>query len=206
MKHWIFGIVAVWALVSFSFGQDSQAVWRKATGIVIDVKLENVSLERAVDEVRALSRAADTLETNGKWKGVRIGFDRIRKNEVGKRVTLDLKNVTVADALESVGDATGRRVDYFGDGVVLRKERKEDLDMNSDRLITRCFEISSAVFSGLMSENIDPFGASVENKVKRTRSVTEALGNRGVEFGVGAWVNYSASTGQVIVRNIRKHS
>ena len=200
MNSWFIGVIGFLALTIVLFGQDSQAVWRKANGIVIDVKLENVSLAAAVDAIRKLSRVADTRETDEKWKGVRIGFDRMRANEVEKRVTLDLKSVTVADALDAVGDATGRRVDYFGDGVVLRRVLPGELDQ--DRVVTRWFRIDQGTFPDLIGDDsdvADPFGLTPK-KVKR-RSIQEMFERIGVNFGEDTWVKYLSTTGLLVVRN-----
>jgi hypothetical protein len=196
-------ILSVWMFSSaVTSAQNSSRINRKLDGIILPkVKMENLSLSDAVDQLRELSREFDTMETNPEWEGVRIGFEEARVEEPTRLIALDLENATLKGAIDAVCIATNRRFDVFSDGGVLHIL---PIDGNKpEGMFTRVYRVPTDFLDSFVGgSDYDPFavpGDKVELPKKRTAK--EVLVDYGVTFPEGSFAKYLVPLSILVVKN-----
>jgi gamma-glutamylcyclotransferase (GGCT)/AIG2-like uncharacterized protein YtfP len=175
------------------FAQSSQRVQTKLESIILpSLTLKDAGLSEAVTRIRELSTELDTNETDPVWKGVRIGFEKIRSTDPVQLITLSLKEVSLETALDKVCNVSGRRLEIFNDGVVLRRAPMDDGEMKIRQYYIPNYSEESA-------PRADPF-APLSSKPKE-KPVKELLESTGILFPKGASAIYISRLNRLIVRN-----
>jgi len=200
MKEWkvIFKVTLIVLLMPIvAVGQSVGKVQAKLESLVIpSLVLKEVGLAQAVSEVRALSKTLDVEEKDPVWKGVRIGFEKIRPEDPVRLISLSLKEVSLGEAIDAICKASGRRFDIFDDGVVLRRAL-----MDPGGMITRHFKLMATV-SPPAPPRDDPFAPRPnpwkKNEVNRVEKILE---DYGVEFPEGSTAMYLPWSTTLVVRN-----
>ena len=143
--------------------------------ILPEVKFENVQVEQAVAFLRSKSRELDTLEVDSSLKGVNI---IVRSGEIpaDARISLDLKNVPLSEALRYVCDLAQLKFRSEEHAVVVIPIS----DSNSE-MLKRTFKVQSGNARGV--------------------DLKKLFTNYGITFPDGAYAGYDAKTNEIIVRN-----
>lgn len=175
--------------------------------IVPVVNFEDVSIEEAVDFLRAQSVAHDTLETDPTRKGVNFVLDLgPADSEVGAevratRINLQLRNVPISQILQYLGDIT-RTAHTPQDWAVIIRPR----GVESTEMISRSFRVPPDFLSVANTEGAgsgDPFGGDSESEGLLARRMTpeEVLKSKGVTFPEGSSANFNVANSTLQIRN-----
>ena len=182
------------------------------------ISLEDATIQEAVDLLRIQSIQYDTTGVGGD-KGVNIvikegssggggefGEDGAAASSVAnKRITLNLNDVPLEEALKYVTDLGGLRYRVEPFAVVVVPADDTGLE-----LITRVFRVPPTFTSGGgggddgADEAADPFAdpeANTGNTLIQTRNAKEILSEAGVTFPEGASAFFDRATSRLILRN-----
>lgn len=182
---------------------------QKLAGITVDlVALDNVSLEEAIDFVRAQSRLGDAPDAAGDKTGINILINLgDPNNEKVKairslRVSLKARGLPLSKVLDYITEQT--RTQWRTDGVSVLVT---PLGTTDGTLVTRTFRVPPNFLSSAATEKAEddnPFGGDEdadEGKIAKKISITDFLKQNGISFPDGATASYTASTNTLIVKN-----
>ncbi|MDB4481362.1 hypothetical protein N9050_00285 [Akkermansiaceae bacterium] len=175
---------------------------------VPEVRLSGATLDEAVDFLRAVSVQADKMTLDEAQKGVpfllQLGDESMPEVQKirASRINLTLRNVSLAEVLKLVNEASGTtfRVDDFA--VVINAAGFSD-----PTLVRREFRVSPDFLTsgavGKAEENEDPFAANDQEGglIAKKLSAKEKLQDFGVSFPDGSSAAYNSNTNMLIVRN-----
>ena len=175
---------------------------------VPEVRLSGATLDEAVDFLRAVSLQGDKMTLDESQKGipflVQLGDESMPEIQKirASRINLTLRNVSLAEVLKLVNEASGTnfRVDDFA--VVINAAGFSD-----PTLVRREFRVSPDFLTtgavSKMEENEDPFAADDQEGglIAKKLSAKEKLQDFGVSFPDGASAAYNSNTNMLIVRN-----
>ena len=175
---------------------------------VPEVRLSGATLDEAVDFLRAVSVQEDKMTLDESQKGipflVQLGDESMPEIQKirASRINLTLRNVSLAEVLKLVNEASGTnfRVDDFA--VVINAAGFSD-----PTLVRREFRVSPDFLTtgavGKVEENKDPFAADDQEGglIAKKLSAKEKLQDFGVSFPDGASAAYNSNTNLLIVRN-----
>jgi len=177
--------------------------------IIPQIDLEQISLEDAVDFLRAQSRQYDTLETDPQRKGVNItvqfrggGEAEMDKKVQAFRFNLRLRNVPVSQALRYIAELTHTTVSTDDFAVVLRPAGASATEMVSRTFRVPPDFLSTASSSAAAAPAADPFAEKpAEGLLSKRRGAEEVLKDQGVTFPEGAFATLNVATNTLMVRN-----
>lgn len=159
--------------------QPSAYLKDKISGIILpEVSLSGATLEEAIEYLRAKSREFDTKEKIEEKKGLNIIL-AAGATPMTARITLDLKNVPMDEALRYVTELAGMRLKEEPYAVLI-----VPLTETSSDFFTRVYRVPPD-FLGL-----DP-----------GKSAMELLKETGVQFSENASAVFNTETSQLIVKN-----
>lgn len=143
--------------------------------ILPEIKFQNTPVAQAVEFLRVKSRELDTFEVDASRKGVNI-IVRSADIPADARVSLDLKNVPLSEALRYVCDLSQTKLKVDAYAVVITP-----IMDNNTEMLSRTFKVQSGNLNGV--------------------DIKELLKKQGVAFPDGAYAAYDAKTNQILVRN-----
>lgn len=176
------------------------------------VQLDGATVQEAVDYLRSLARTHDTTAMTTAERGVNISVDPgpadsvSAKETAGKRITLNLQNVPLRDALEYVARASGLilRTNAFGAELVSSSD-------GTSYMVTKAIALPPGFFSGLSessdSENADPFGsgdAGSSGMTLKRVDPQKALASLGVKFPEGSFIKYNSGNSTLLFHGTPK--
>jgi general secretion pathway protein D len=188
----------------------TQYVSQKLSSIELPkVHFADVTVEEAIDQLRADSRRYDMMETEPSEKGVNIILKSGVLDENAPRINLDLANVPLAEALRYVTEFAGLKVKIEPYAVLV-----VPLTDVTDDLYTRVFRVPPDFLSSAGGDDgggaaaiVDPFaapaadGGGAAGAITPRKSAKEILEARGVTFPEGSSAFFNPTTSQLIVRN-----
>jgi len=182
--------------------QTTLPVANKINSIIIpSFRIEQASLQEAVELLRVRTRENDTLETQTTNRGVNIIIDYGDQAEEwsGRRIDLQLSNTSVAAILQYLCDLTGTNFTTDEHSVIIRP-----LSSHREVMITRNFRVPpdflSTISSGATANNEpeDIFAPQPSTGLLPQRlGIREALEANGIQFIEGSRVGLSGSLLQV---------
>jgi beta-lactamase regulating signal transducer with metallopeptidase domain len=149
------------------------------------VQFTNASVEEVVEFLRIKSRDYDRDEKDPSKRGVILIMKRGPTPSTAL-ITLDLKDVTMAEALRSVSELAGLKVD-IGEHAVIVEQRSND----ATDLYTRTFKVLPD-FLAAAAHGLPIAGRPTALEVLRARAIP---------FPAGSSASFIPSTSQLIVRN-----
>lgn len=170
------------------------------------VQLDGATLEEAVDYLRSQARTHDTTAMTTAERGVNISVDpgpadsSSAKEVAEKKITLNLQNVPLREALEYVARASGLmlRTNAFGAELVSSSD-------GTSYMVTKSITLPPGFFSGLSessgTENADPFssGDSGDSGMTLKRvDPQKALATLGVKFPEGSFIKYNSGNSTLL--------
>lgn len=183
--------------------------------ILPTIALEQVTIEEAVDYLRAQAARYDTFETDPALKGVNFNLDlgpdssETAANIRGKRFDLRLRNVPISQVLRYITESTQTAYTTDEFSVIIRSASQLGTEM-----ISRSFRVPPDFLSSLGNVNaggssdvaaVDPFAeapaASSGGLLAKRLGAREALEGQGIQFPEGATVNLNPATNILMVRN-----
>ncbi|MGV3662794.1 MAG: hypothetical protein ACO1TE_21600 [Prosthecobacter sp.] len=188
---------------------DTQRIIEKMNKIIIpEVRFDKVSLEQAVEFLRAKSRELDTSTDAGREKGVNIVL-RPSALPSDASLTLHLQNVPMSEALRYVTELA--QLSYRVDANVVSVGHGHD---GEGRQFVRTFRVPPDFLSigdtspapAQADVPANPFfptpaaGASASHP-KARKTAKQILESQGITFPEGSSATFVASTGTLLVRN-----
>jgi general secretion pathway protein D len=183
--------------------------------ILPTVSLEQVTIEEAVDYLRAQAARYDTFENDPALKGVNFNLDlgpdssETAANIRGKRFDLRLRNVPISQVLRYITESTQTAYTTDEFSVIIRSASQLGTEM-----VTRSFRVPPDFLSSLgnvtagASADVgseDPFGeaptGSSGGLLAKRLGAKEALQGQGIQFPEGATANLNPATNTLMVRN-----
>jgi len=170
------------------------------------VQFVDASVQEAVQFLRLRSRELDTLESNPEEKGVNIILKPGAEEQISApRISLDLTNVPLAEALRYITDLAGLKfkIEPYAVVVVPITDVTDDLYTRNFRVPPTFLETANDGGGG--GAELDPFAPAATDdgggSIKPRKSARQVLEERGVIFPQGASAFFNATTSQLIVRN-----
>lgn len=160
-----------------------QAAEPKVFMIIPQLKLENKSITETLQEIKLLSK-----DTDPSGIGVNIVIDDLEKKLMNRKVTLNLNNIPVKDAIKYVLIGTKFRITY--------KDNANTVFITSTvskQLIVRFYSVSSSFPSFVSPQNIKD--ASNRDKLK------SFITGVGVNFPEGSNVTYMPGKSKISMNN-----
>jgi general secretion pathway protein D len=185
----------------------------KMKTLVLDrVAMSDTPIREALTYLSRKSRELDVAEPNEDARGVNIVFIPGIKPESGfPAVTLDLKSVTLGEALKSVADLTGTRLSTQSNTITVSPVGE------GSRIVVRRFRVSPGFLTKSGTADVeagaaggDPFasggdkGESSGLKISKV-SAKDWLIRNGVPFPEGTGADYSPAENVLIVRNTEEN-
>jgi general secretion pathway protein D len=179
--------------------------------ILPQIDLEQISIEEALDYLRAKSVELDTLELDPARKGVNIAFnlrggpdEEMEKKILARRFNLRLRNVPLSQVLRYINDQTHTSYSTDDFSVVIRSA-----GANATEMVSRTFRVPADFLATAGSATsaapatADPFGEKPAGTglLSRRRGVMEIFKEQGVTFPEGASASLNAATNTLLVRN-----
>ena len=192
-------------------GEIAASARQKAQTLMLDrVAMSDSPLVEALDYLAKKSQEVDTLEPDPNLKGVNIVFNPAGKSASEfKTVTIDLRSVSLGEALRSITDLTLTRLNFQGNTITV-----SPLGSNS-RMLLRSFRVPPGFLSKAGSAkadagaSTDPFGAdsaTIQTGLKISRmNAKDWLVENGIPFPEGTSADYSPGTNQLMVRNTEEN-
>lgn len=165
------------------------------------VQLDQATVEEAVEFLRNQSRAHDTTAQTEAEKGVNISLDpgpegsASAADVAAKKITLNLQNVPLREALQYVARASGLllRTNAFGVELVTSSD-------GTSYMVTKTIPVPPGFFSGMAessgSESSDPFASDDSGSSGMTLKRVDPqkiLAGMGLKFPEGSSVKYNGS-------------
>lgn len=179
--------------------------------ILPQIDLEQVSIDEALDYLRAKSVELDTLELDPSRKGVNIAFtlrggadEEIEKKVLAQRFNLRLRNVPLSQVLRYINDQTHTVYSTDDFSVVIRP-----VGTNATEMVSRTFRVPADFLTTAGNATAaapaaaDPFAEKPEGTglLSKRRGVMEILKEQGVTFPEGAAASLNLATNTLLVRN-----
>lgn len=170
------------------------------------VQLDGATVEEAVDYLRSQARTHDTTAMTTAERGVNISVDpgpadsSSAREVAEKKITLNLQNVPLRDALEYVARASGLllRTNAFGAELVSSAD-------GTSYMVTKSITLPPGFFSGLSessnTENADPFASGDSGSSGMTLKRVDpqkALASLGVKFPEGSFIKYNSGNSTLL--------
>lgn len=213
------------SLVNGGGASTKDQMMRKLNSIIIEsVSLPDVTIREAVEILKQKSREYDKSD-DSKTKGVNIVLKIPQKAapsapseaapepgadiapaapEVSEtsRVTLDLKNVPLIEAIRYLTEVTGlkQKIEPYAVSLIPSSENTEELLVKEYRVSPNFIPTTSASGAG---DTPEPGSAdtSSNQKLKGVKNATDHLKEQGIPFPTGAFAQYMPSGSKLIVRN-----
>jgi general secretion pathway protein D len=175
------------------------------------IDLEQISIEEALDYLRAKSVELDTLELDPARKGVNIAFnlrggpdEEMEKKILARRFNLRLRNVPLSQVLRYINDQTHTVYSTDDFSVVIRPA-----GANATEMVSRTFRVPADFLTTAGSATsaapatADPFGEKPAGTglLSKRRGVMEIFKEQGVTFPEGASASLNTATNTLLVRN-----
>ena len=167
--------------------------------IIPTFRVEQASLQEALELLRVRSRELDSQELDPAQRGVNINLvlagvsDQVARDILNRRIDLQLSNTSVAAILGYLCDLTGTNFTTDDYSVIVRP-----LAAHQDEMITRTFRVPPDFLGSLSTaangsdEPADIFAPAPERGLLPQRlGIREALEANGVQFTEGARANLS---------------
>ncbi|HEY8962685.1 MAG TPA: Amuc_1098 family type IV pilus outer membrane protein [Luteolibacter sp.] len=179
--------------------------------ILPQVDLEQVSIDEALDYLRAKSVELDTLELDPARKGVNIAFtlrggpdEELEKKVLARRFNLRLRNVPLSQILRYINDQTHTVYSTDDFSVIVRP-----VGTGGAEMVSRTFRVPADFLATAGSATAtapaatDPFAEKPEGTglLSKRRGVVEIFKEQGVTFPEGASASLNAATNTLMVRN-----
>lgn len=176
------------------------------------VQLDGATVEEAVDYLRSQARTHDTTAMAEAERGVNISVDPgpadsvSAKDVAAKRITLNLQNVPLRDALQYVARVSGLilRTNAFGAELVSSSD-------GTSYMVTKSISLPPGFFSGLSessdAENSDPFSsgdAGSSGMTLKRVDPQKALASLGVSFPEGSFIKYNSGNSTLLFHGTPK--
>ena len=216
------------ALMNGGSATTKDDMMRKLNSIVIEnVSFNDVTIREAVEILKQKSREYDE-SGDSKTKGVNIvlkipqqpaptagegesipepggeestasGVPVVSENS---KVTLDLKNVPLIEAIRYLTELTGlkQKIEPFAVSLIPSSESTEELLVKEYRVSPNFIPTSSPSDSEGIPD-AGSSGSSSNQKLKGVRNATDHLKEQGIPFPPGAFAQYIPSGSKLIVRN-----
>lgn len=170
------------------------------------VQLDGATVEEAVDYLRSQARTHDTTAMTTAERGVNISVDpgpadsNSAREVAEKKITLNLQNVPLRDALEYVARAAGLmlRTNAFGAELVSSED-------GTSYMVTKAITLPPGFFSGLSessgTENADPFASGDSGSSGMTLKRVDpqkALATLGMKFPEGSFIKYNSGNSTLL--------
>lgn len=184
----------------------AQAITAKVQSIVLErIQFAEASIDEAVQLLRRKSIEADSSEPDPSRKGVDI---IINSSEGAKPITLDLRNVSLIDAIKRVTEQAGLRYRLEPSAVIITSLTATDVQTMQTRIfrappdfLTRGGAVAGAASGGGGS---DPFGGGDDSGGSQLGPRPDAkavLEGFGIVFPENASASFSAASSRLVVRN-----
>lgn len=176
------------------------------------VQLDGATVQEAVDYLRSQARAHDTTAMTAAERGVNISVDPgpadsvSAKDAAARRITLNLQNVPLREALEYVARASGLilRTNAFGAELVSSSD-------GTSYMVTKSISLPPGFFSGLSessdAETSDPFSsgdAGSSGMTLKRVDPQKALASLGVKFPEGSFIKYNSGNSSLLFHGTPK--
>ena len=176
------------------------------------VQLDGATLEEAVDYLRNQAREHDTTALTAAERGVNISVDPgpadsvSAKEAAAKKITLNLQNVPLRDALGYVARAAGLilRTNAFGAELVSSSD-------GTSYMVTKSITLPPGFFSGLSESSdagdTDPFSSGDSGSSGMTLKRVDpqkALASLGVKFPEGSFIKYNSGNSTLLFHGTPK--
>lgn len=170
------------------------------------VQLDGASVEEAVNYLRNQARTHDSTALTTAERGVNIFLnpgpaDSISAKDVaGKKVTLNLQNVPLRDALDYVARAAGLvlRTNAYGVELVSSSD-------GTSYMVTKTLSVPPGFFSSLSessdSESTDPFASGDSGSSGMTLKRVDpqkALASLGLKLPEGSFIQYNSGNSSIL--------
>jgi hypothetical protein len=171
--------------------------------ILPSVQFSNTPVEQAIEILRNKSREFDTLEKDPSKHGVNIVLQKLDVPTTA-RITLDLKDVPLSEALRYVTELAGMKYRVEGNAVVVTPVT----DVASEQY-ARTFKVPPDFLSQRWAEDTapaapaDPFApanGSLRGLAARATALSVLQAN-GIAVPEGASAAFQPTNGQLVVRN-----
>lgn len=178
--------------------------------ILPQIDLEQISIEEALDYLRAKSVELDTLELDPARKGVNIAFnlrggadEEMEKRVLAQRFNLRLRNVPLSQVLRYINDQTHTVYSTDDFSVVIRPAGASATEMVSRTFRVPADFLTTAGNATGATPSADPFAEKPAGAglLPRRRGVMEILKEQGVTFPEGASASLNMATNTLLVRN-----
>jgi general secretion pathway protein D len=186
-----------------------KAVGAKLNTIVIPkIQFIDATVSEAIEFLKIRSRDLDTLETRIEDKGVNILLKASVDGPETPRISLDVVNMPLGEALRYVTDMAGLKfkIEQFAVLIVPITDVTSDLYTRVFRVPPDFLSVGGGDAGGGADVALDPFApASADggaaSAISKRKSAREILEDRGVSFPEGASAFFNPSSSQLIVRN-----
>lgn len=170
------------------------------------VQLDGATVQDAVDYLRNQARAHDSAAMTEAERGVNISLDPgpagsvSARDAAARRITLNLQNVPLREALEYVARASGLilRTNAFGAELVSSSD-------GTSYMVTKSITLPPGFFSGLSdssdTEVSDPFSSGDSGASGMTLKRVDpqkALASMGVKFPEGSFIKYNSGSSSLL--------
>lgn len=170
------------------------------------VQLDGATVQDAVDYLRNQARAHDSAAMTEAERGVNISLDPgpagsvSARDAAARRITLNLQNVPLREALEYVARASGLilRTNAFGAELVSSSD-------GTSYMVTKSITLPPGFFSGLSdssdTEVSDPFSSGDSGSSGMTLKRVDpqkALASMGVKFPEGSFIKYNSGSSSLL--------
>lgn len=179
--------------------------------IIPQIDLEQISIEEALDYLRAKSVELDTLELDPARKGVNIAFnlrggseEEMEKKILAQRFNLRLRNVPLSQVLRYINDQTHTSYSTDDFSVVIRPAGASATEMVSRTFhVPADFLTTAGNATGAAPATADPFAEKPAGTglLPKRRGVVEILKEQGITFPEGASAALNVATNTLLVRN-----
>lgn len=186
---------------------------RKLQTIIIDsLSMSETPLRDALVYLVRKSRELDVTEPDPEARGVNIIFNPgSRPEDSFPTVSVDLRGISLGEALKQIGDLTNTRTFTVGNSVMVAPVGE------NSRIVLRRFRVAPGFLTKVGTSEVDaaagqdPFGGGAEGDepgkgLKITRvSAQDWLARNGVSFPEGSRADYIPSSNTLMVRNTEEN-
>jgi general secretion pathway protein D len=175
------------------------------------IDLEQISIEEALDFLRAKSVELDTQELDPARKGVNIAFNlrggaeaEMEKKILAQRFNLRLRNVPLSQVLRYINDQTHTSYSTDDFSVVIRPAGASATEMVSRTFrVPADFLATAGSTTASAAATTDPFAEKPAETglLSKRRGIIEIFKEQGVTFPEGATASLNLATNTLLVRN-----
>ena len=165
-------ITAIFVLLALSFAVNAQTKQSKSFMLIPKLKLDKVNLSDALVSIQKKSRDIDPA-----GKGINLVLQEKNPKILNRKVTLDLDNIPVKDAVKYVILGSGLLMSYKDGGNTIFISSKV-----SNQLVSKLYRVSSTLPSYVSPKNIRQ--ATNQKKLKDFFMTT------GVQFPKGSSITF----------------